>query len=597
MSTTTTAAAMKTCSAMPYEKVASSTTDHKSSSTPEAHYKNWPNSVGFQSEYQQHTPIQLKVSGDIPAYAAGTLYRTGPATYKVTTNSGDIVEAQHWFDGFSVAHRFQLHGSKDGSEGITKVSYNSRQTCDRLIQNIKETGKIQDFGFAQNRDPCQSYFKKLMSTFKLATGRPSDSFDNVGVALSINMPGLTKDVSGIGSLTARTDANIYLRLNPETLEPAGLCDQTTLHPDLKGPLSGTHAKMDPVTGDIFNYNLDFGPNAAYRVFHVSKGTGETTVLAKIQAPLAYIHSIFLTEHTVILCVWNAHITNYGLSVLWNKNVLDSIAPLDPHDKARWYVIDRTSARKGLLATFTTDPFFCFHTINAYEEPSETDVGTIDIIADLAGYHDLSMLKSFYYSILTSNNATDKKLAGRTRARYMRYKLPSITLASANSRTISSTKPRSGSKIHEARVDQSIDLPTLHPQLFTHRYRYHYGVTDHGYSSFVDGLGKYDNKTDTTTIWRRHGQTAGEPIFVPDPSADPFNEEEEDNGVLLSVVCDGIREMSYLLVLNAKDLKEVGRAEMEVVPEGELKQVVGFGFHGTHVKAFTDGNGVKISAGD
>ena len=49
---------------------------------------------------------------------------------------------------------------------------------------------------------------------------------------------------------------------------------------------------------------------------------------------------------------------------------------------------------------------------------------------------------------------------------------------------------------------------------------------------------------------------------------------EDEGVLLSVVLDGFRERSYLLCLDARTMREVGRAD--------LGAVVGFGFHGIHV---------------
>lgn len=57
------------------------------------------------------------------------------------------------------------------------------------------------------------------------------------------------------------------------------------------------------------------------------------------------------------------------------------------------------------------------------------------------------------------------------------------------------------------------------------------------------------------------------------------EEEEDKGVLLSVVLDGVKGESYLLVLDARDLREVARAD---VGRG---RVVGFGFHGVHVKEY------------
>lgn len=56
-------------------------------------------------------------------------------------------------------------------------------------------------------------------------------------------------------------------------------------------------------------------------------------------------------------------------------------------------------------------------------------------------------------------------------------------------------------------------------------------------------------------------------------ADPEGTEEDD-GVLMTVVLDGVRGDSDLLVLEAKTMREVGRAN--------VGSVVGFGFHGTHV---------------
>ena len=55
--------------------------------------------------------------------------------------------------------------------------------------------------------------------------------------------------------------------------------------------------------------------------------------------------------------------------------------------------------------------------------------------------------------------------------------------------------------------------------------------------------------------------------------------DEDDGVLLSVVLDGPAGKSYLLVLDAKTMTEMGRAD--------VRGVIGLGFHGTHVSAFDD----------
>ena len=123
-----------------------------------------------------------------------------------------------------------------------------------------------------------------------------------------------------------------------------------------------------------------------------------------------------------------------------------------------------------------------------------------------------------------------------------------------------------------------ELPQVNWSNFTKKHRYVYGICDSGISTFADSLVKVDLNDHSVKKWSVHGQTAGEPIFIADPGS-----TDEDDGVLLSVVLDGIAGKSYLMVLNAKDMSEIGRANVE--------GVIGFGFHGIHAKA---GLGEKIS---
>jgi torulene dioxygenase len=85
---------------------------------------------------------------------------------------------------------------------------------------------------------------------------------------------------------------------------------------------------------------------------------------------------------------------------------------------------------------------------------------------------------------------------------------------------------------------------------------------------MDGIAKFDNVTQTSILWETEGHTPGEAIFVADPEG-----TGEDDGVLLSVVLDGHADKSYLLVLDARNLKELGRADMA----GPMS----FGFHGAY----------------
>jgi torulene dioxygenase len=66
--------------------------------------------------------------------------------------------------------------------------------------------------------------------------------------------------------------------------------------------------------------------------------------------------------------------------------------------------------KPFLATYESEPFFSFHSINAYEEASTTDPSKTDIVADLCAYDSLDILKHFYVDNLVSDSSTAKILS-------------------------------------------------------------------------------------------------------------------------------------------------------------------------------------------
>lgn len=117
-----------------------------------------------------------------------------------------------------------------------------------------------------------------------------------------------------------------------------------MHPLLKRPLSGPHAKSDPVTGDVYKYNLDLGRTGSYRIFTVSATTGKASILATINHAAAYLHSIFLTEHYVILCVWNSFFKAGGISILWTKNYDDAMSNYYKSKPSTWFIVDRKASR-------------------------------------------------------------------------------------------------------------------------------------------------------------------------------------------------------------------------------------------------------------
>ncbi len=93
-----------------------------------------------------------------------------------------------------------------------------------------------------------------------------------------------------------------------------------------------------------------------------------------------------------------------------------------------------------------------------------------------------------------------------------------------------------------------------------------GVSPNGGSNWLSEVVKVDLETRERSSWSEAGCWPGEPVFVGRPGA-----ESEDDGVLLSVVLDAAAERSFLLVLDASDLRELARAE--------APHHIPFGFHG------------------
>ncbi|KAJ7185374.1 carotenoid oxygenase [Mycena filopes] len=533
------------------------------------HYKDWPNDAGFNTEVEHRDPIALNITGAIPAYAAGTLIRTGPGSHKVTTKDGGEFACSHWFDGFSHLYRFELVPNSDGT---CRVLYSSRRQVDQLIERARKTGRLDGVTFGQKRDPCDTLFKKVKTVFEPTVEIRTAELVNAGVSISANVPGFAKSESKFGNFVTFTDSASIKTHDPETLAPLGVTDQRVLHPSLTGQTSCAHPEFDPETGDMFNFNLDFGSTPVYRVFCTSAATGKTTILAKLSgkdAKAAYLHSFFLTENFLILCVWPSYFQLGGAGILWQRNILDALADFDPSAKTKWHVIDRRHG-KGVVAMFESSAMFAFHSVNAYETPGKG--GALDIICDVVQLRNLDILKKFYYDnmVSTAPNAgkrTFDYVAGKDGM--ARYKLAGIPTATESS---SSSKPLrcAAELVFIMPPSATGELPTINPAYHTKPHRYIYGVGDRRQSSFLDSLVKMDTATQTGQVWSATAQTPGEPIFVANPER-----EDEDEGVVLSVVLDGMSGCSYLLVLDAKTWTEVGRAEVPAA--------VGFGFHGMHVR--------------
>jgi len=300
---------------------------------------------------------------------------------------------------------------------------------------------------------------------------------------------------------------------------------------------------------------------------------KVTVLADIHAPGAYIHSFSLTRNYVVLIIWPSRFALGGLAVPMTGGVANGLARWNPQHPVLFYVIARDGS--GVRAVFRHTAFYSFHTINAHE----TTAG--DIVLDLCRYDDASFLLDLSRKLLAGKGS---RVDAFPRPTWTQFLLPG-TAATATKATsdLAKTAAAAWTTLPKALLTKqftrqwTIELPKFDPRRTFQPHRYAYGASFTGDKSvFLDALVKLDldaSVGDDTRHkrWAVPGHYPSEPIFVPRPES-----EDEDDGVVVSVVLDANLSTSYLLVLDARTMLEVARAEMR---DGDKKVVVPFGFHG------------------
>ncbi|CAJ2503175.1 Uu.00g105690.m01.CDS01 [Anthostomella pinea] len=552
-----------------------------------AAFDEWPNEAGFEGLTEVRGPVGLKVKGSIPAWAAGTLYRTGPGQYNVEDTPKGTFRTTHWFDGFGHSHKFEITADPHSTENPIRVEYTSRRQTQDYVAAIKKTGRLPDVSFGQRQDPCVGIFAKVMSVWRQGPRiERTPTSQNVCVVVNANVPGVAPQStvaqssghrSGSKSLYLTTDARIMKEISADTLEPVGMATQQALDPLLKGPLSCAHAQRDPETGDFFNYNLDLSLYATYRIFRTNASSGTTDILATIsQGDIkpAYIHSMFLSPSFVILCVPSTHLGMLGIKVPWNGCITDALEPFDESKRRRWFIVDRLGDR-GVVAAYDSPAGFHFHSINSFEEHDDS-TGDTNIFCDVVEYPTLDIIRAFEMDVLLNRDGATEKFwrdgnraeDGLPRLARHKFRVP----AKGSQETAQGT----AEKVFEIKSPHVGELPTINPAYATKKYRYCYSLPTRGYSTLLDTIVKTDVETRQTLFWDNpKGHSPGEAIFVSRPrtAEDGEKELDEDDGVLMSVVLDGFGKTSYLLCLDAKTMKELGRAECE--------WAVALGFHGLH----------------
>ncbi|HEY6758288.1 MAG TPA: carotenoid oxygenase family protein [Baekduia sp.] len=457
--------------------------------------------LGFADQTEEVRVDALAVSGSVPEWLHGGLVRVTPAQMDFAQRS-----VSHWFDGMAMLNRFGFAG--DGS-----VSYASAFLDTAARRAALETGGASIAGFAT--DPCRSLFQRVQSVFS------QDTTDNTNV----NLARLGDEH------IAMTETPLAVAFDPETLATV----RVDAGAKAFGQVTTAHPHHDAERRELLNFAVHMGGKSEYRVYaRRSAADGRVIASLPVREP-SYMHSFAVTPRYALL-LENPLVVNPLRLAVGAKAFIHNYK-WKPELGVKIHAFDRATG--ALAKTWVTDPFFVFHTINAFEDGD-------DVVVDLCAHPDASIIELLELDRLRSGtNHSD--LA----ARPLRLTLPLTGDGAVAVREL---------------ADTDLELPRIN---YRDRnglpYRYAYGGSADG-ADFLKRLVKIDVADGSLTAWDEPNAWAGEPVFVPRPDGDG-----EDDGVVLSVVLDTAAGRSFLLVLDAESFTEIARAE--------APHHIPFGFHG------------------
>uniref|UniRef100_A0A2R5L892 Putative beta beta-carotene n=2 Tax=Ornithodoros turicata TaxID=34597 RepID=A0A2R5L892_9ACAR len=407
---------------------------------------------------------------------------------------------------------------------------------------------VTEFGTKCYPDPCKNIFSRFFSALV-----PSDLTDN-------------------------NFGNIY-RLGDELFCTSETCfvwkvDEDSLEAlqrlDLNKLVSVNLASAHPITeedGTTYNLGASFITGLKYHIVKIPppikgvSGLKRATVAYQMHSSwktmFSYYHSFGMTSNYIIfveqpLLVNTMRLIASRVKGYSFKDCFDWV----PKEKTKFVVLDRSTGQV-LRTRFVSDPMFFFHAVNAYEDNGH-------LVFDLIGYDDPSIMDKYYMERLRHEDFdTD------TQGHFRRYVIPLIqenNQVEGNIVSLKYTEARAYWQTnntvwltHEEMGRKGYDLPTINPKYQGKKYRYSYGSGNFEQGACRNAIVKLDIERREMDLWRESDtQYPSEPVFIADPEG-----EDEDDGVLLSVINDtDYSRPDFLLILDARSLTEVARAEVD-----------------------------------
>ncbi|KAM4614178.1 beta,beta-carotene 15,15'-dioxygenase [Discoglossus pictus] len=490
-------------------------------------------------------PIKAEVQGQIPKWLQGTLLRNGPGIHSV----GDMTY-NHWFDGLALLHSFTF---KDGevyyrSKFLRSDTYNCNMEAKRIV--------VSEFGTMAYPDPCKNIFSKAFTYLSHVVPEFTDN-------CLINIIKFGEDYY------ASSETNFIRKIDPETLETREKVDYLK-YITVNLATSHPHYESD---GSTLNMGTSIGDKGKtkYMIFKIPSTVPDkdkeksplkhAEVLCsipsrKLLSP-SYYHSFGVTERYIIFVELPLKLEIVKLATAYFRGVNWASCISFHDDEKTWFHIIDKKTKKPISVKCYADALVTYHHVNAYEEGGH-------LVFDIIAYKDNSLYEMFYLANLRNNLSEEKTLGSVPGCK--RFVVPlqcdkntevGTNLVKLATTTATAVKDKDGDIYCQPEVlCEGIELPRINYDYNTRKYRYIY-ASHVEWRPIPTKIVKFDIVTKTMLSWEEDMSWPAEPLFVPHPDS-----KDEDDGVILSaIVSTDPKKQPFLLVLDAKTFKELGRASI------------------------------------
>ncbi|CAI6005021.1 unnamed protein product [Closterium sp. NIES-65] len=527
------------------------------------------------------------ITGRIPEALQGTLYRCGPGRIRVGgTKFG------HWFDGDGMVYALHLDGPNGTARFVCKWVRTSALEQRGGPELEAGEGKGEDTGI------------RVKGAWTQATA--GGLLKNVGLPAN---PVNTSIIHFAGKLLALCEGGPPFLLDAQSLSTVGPYS----FPNLALPFFSAHPKLDPATGELYNFgSVLFG----MQPFAIA-ADGQHTRMGALQGSpeVALVHDCAMSSRFLVFTI-PPYAASAGdvAQMLAGKQSLGNRFTYDESKPTRVVVVGKESLSVEVQMD-VWPPFSNYHFCNAYEDGDKLHVlltvldgprdGLEGVFKDMYGESWQRNNQCSVWELVIDTNTWD--LLSRRRAMHsepgtrgpvlgMEFAVVNPAFTSRKSRylyVLGSMPERDREELWSngglgdgvwyggagVKGEEDGEGEEEAEGEEGEEGREEEGGEEEGKKmaeyGYLNCIQKYDLKTkQVTTHVTPPGCYVNECSFIPNSGTDNEDASKEDEGYLAAFVYDAARHRSHVVVLDARD---VAAAPVAVV---HLQSHVPFHFHGT-----------------